>query len=59
MKKLENVYGYDGDIVWKIMNSPESWDLRRGKMSSDDFWKWAQEQLPEGKARGVFFFCYT
>jgi len=31
------------------MSSPESWELRRGKISSTEFWKWAEKQLPKGK----------
>ncbi|CAF0891316.1 unnamed protein product [Adineta steineri] len=46
--KLKKEHGYDGDIIWKLMTSPESWDLRRGNICSNDFWKWAQEQLPKG-----------
>ena len=49
IEKLKNDYQYDSGIIGQIMTSPESWELRRGKMPSDDFWKWAQEQLPEVK----------
>ncbi|CAF3848950.1 unnamed protein product [Adineta steineri] len=48
LDKLELDYGYDRNIVWQLLNSPESWELRRGNISDDAFWTWAQTQLPKG-----------
>ncbi|CAF4205360.1 unnamed protein product, partial [Adineta steineri] len=47
LDKFELDYGYDRNIVWQLLNSPESWELRRGNISDDAFWTWAQTQLPK------------
>lgn len=48
VKKLSEGYQYDSSIVLKILKSPKSIDLRNGLLSDEEFWSWAQEQLPGG-----------
>ncbi len=46
MKKLSKEYGYDRGIVLEILKSPKSIDLRKGLITDEEFWEWAQENLP-------------
>lgn len=48
VKKLAEKYDYDKKIVFKILTSPESKDLRKGLIPDKDFWDWAQNNLPKG-----------
>lgn len=48
LDKLERAHGYKKDAVRKILVSPQSTELRKGLISDDEFWHWAQGQLPEG-----------
>jgi HAD superfamily hydrolase (TIGR01509 family) len=46
LEKLAKVHGYDRKLIDAILSSPESISLRKGLMSDEDFWQWAQQQLP-------------
>ena len=46
LEKLARVHGYDRKLVSAILSSPQSILLRKGLMSDEDFWQWAQQQLP-------------
>lgn len=46
MKKLSKEYGYDRGIVLEILKSPKSIYLRKGLITDEVFWEWAQENLP-------------
>ena len=46
--RLCREYGYDKELLAKILSSPESVNLRKGLVSDERFWSWAQEQLPPG-----------
>jgi HAD superfamily hydrolase (TIGR01509 family) len=46
--KLTREYGYDREWVRKILSSPESIDVRKGLVSDEAFWSWAQSQIPHG-----------
>jgi len=46
LEKLAKVHGYDRKLIGAILSSPESISLRKGLMSDEDFWQWAQQQLP-------------
>ncbi len=48
MEKLARERGYEREVLRKILSSPESIDLRKGLLSDEAFWGWAQRQLPEG-----------
>ncbi len=44
---LSRVYGYDKNVVLGVFHSPESIALRKGLISDEEFWCWAQRSLPE------------
>jgi HAD superfamily hydrolase (TIGR01509 family) len=44
--KLAAAQGYDRKLVGRILSSPKSILLRKGLVSDEDFWHWAQQQLP-------------
>jgi HAD superfamily hydrolase (TIGR01509 family) len=46
--KLSREYGYDRDLVRKILSSGQSMDLRKGLISDETFWNWVQKQIPQG-----------
>jgi putative hydrolase of the HAD superfamily len=46
--KLCRKYGYDRDLLRKILGSRESMDLRKGLISDENFWSWVQSQIPQG-----------
>jgi HAD superfamily hydrolase (TIGR01509 family) len=46
LEKLAKVHSYDRKLIGTILSSPESISLRKGLMSDEDFWQWAQQQLP-------------
>jgi HAD superfamily hydrolase (TIGR01509 family) len=46
LERLATVHGYDRNLVGAILSSPESISLRKGLISDEDFWRWAQHQLP-------------
>ena len=48
VERLQRQRGYDPGEVRKILTSPQSIDLRKGLTPDDEFWAWAQAQLPEG-----------
>lgn len=48
MERLAKEHGYQKDAVRKILVSPQSVELRKGLISDDEFWDWAQTQLPSG-----------
>jgi putative hydrolase of the HAD superfamily len=45
-EKLATVHGYERKLVGAIWSSPQSMLLRKGLMSDEDFWQWAEQQLP-------------
>jgi len=48
MENLFKSYGYDKELVMKLFTSPECIDLRKGLISDEKFWSWAQKKLPKG-----------
>jgi putative hydrolase of the HAD superfamily len=46
IEKLATVHGYDRKLVGAILSSPKSIQLRKGLVSDEEFWLWAQQQLP-------------
>jgi putative hydrolase of the HAD superfamily len=44
---LSRRYGYDKNVVLGVFHSPESIALRKGLISDEEFWSWAQSSLPE------------
>lgn len=48
VERLEREHGYPREIIRKILLSPKSIDLRRELIGDDEFWSWAQSQLPKG-----------
>ncbi|MGE5220255.1 MAG: hypothetical protein ACM3SP_24905, partial [Chloroflexota bacterium] len=40
--------GYDRAVVGAILSSPQSILLRKGLMTDQEFWRWAEQQLPPG-----------
>jgi len=47
-ERLHRELGYDSDVVFQQMTSPESWDLRRGRIGYSEFLESAQNALPPG-----------
>ncbi len=47
LKNLSEKYGYDIKKVEAVLTSPDSKLLRRGKISDEQFWNFAREQLPD------------
>jgi HAD superfamily hydrolase (TIGR01509 family) len=48
LERLSKHYAYRQDLVSKILLSSQSLDLRRGLLTDEQFWSWAQRQLPSG-----------
>jgi len=48
MEKLFREKNYDKNTVLSILKSPKSFDLRAGLISDEEFWNFAQKELPEG-----------
>jgi len=48
VEMLSRKYGYDTDVIKALLTSAPSVNLRKGLISDDDFWAWAQNELPEG-----------
>ena len=46
IKRLSKEKDYDKDVVLSILKSPKSIDLRKGLITDEEFWTWAQKQLP-------------
>ena len=46
IKRLSKEKDYDKDVVLSILKSPKSIDLRKGLITDEEFWNWAQKQLP-------------
>ncbi len=47
-QSLEREHGYDPAIIRGLLHSPESGQLRRGRLTDEEFWSWAQTILPKG-----------
>jgi HAD superfamily hydrolase (TIGR01509 family) len=47
MEQLAREQGYNPGLVHQILHCPKSLDLRKGLIIDDEFWNWAQKQLPE------------
>ena len=45
--QLAREQGYNPGLVHQILYSPKSLELRKGLIIDDEFWSWAQKQLPE------------
>ena len=48
MESLSKNYGYDKELVMKLFISPKCINLRKGLISDEKFWSWAQNELPQG-----------
>jgi HAD superfamily hydrolase (TIGR01509 family) len=46
LEKLATVHSYDRKLIGAILSSPQSISLRKGLIADEDFWQWAQQQLP-------------
>ena len=46
LEKLATFHGYDRKLIGAILSSSQSISLRKGLISDEDFWQWAQQQLP-------------
>ncbi len=46
--KLQEKYKYEPKIIFKVLTSPKSVELRKGLISDEEFWSWVQKQLPKG-----------
>jgi FMN phosphatase YigB (HAD superfamily) len=47
LEQLARENGYDPERVNQILYSPKSLELRRGLITDQEFWRWAQTQLPK------------
>ncbi len=47
-EKLFQEKNYDRDVVLNALKSPESFDLRAGLITDEEFWNFIQQQLPQG-----------
>jgi HAD superfamily hydrolase (TIGR01509 family) len=47
MRQLASEHGYDPEVVKQMLDAPNSLDLRKGLITDDEFWTWAQSQVPE------------
>jgi putative hydrolase of the HAD superfamily len=47
-EKMKEDLGYDIEKIKYILTSSMSVDLRKGLIIDEDFWSWANRQLPEG-----------
>jgi FMN phosphatase YigB (HAD superfamily) len=48
VQHLVRIHGYNPDFVSQILSSPKSIELRKGLISDEEFWSWAQSELPRG-----------
>ena len=48
LPRLAREQGYDPDVIKNLLSCPESIALRRGHITDEQFWTWAQENLPAG-----------
>lgn len=46
LERLATEHGYDRKLVGAILSSPKSILLRKGLLRDEDFWQWAQQELP-------------
>jgi hypothetical protein len=46
LDELASVHGHDRKLVGALLSSPQSISLRKGLISDERFWGWAQLQLP-------------
>lgn len=47
-EKLASEHNYKKDIIINLFTAGKSIDLRKGLITDEEFWQWAQTQLPEG-----------
>lgn len=45
-KKLALEHNYKEDIIINLFTDTKSIDLRKGLLTDEEFWQWAQTQLP-------------
>ncbi len=48
VEKLAREHGYKKDVVLEVLSSSKSMELRKGLISDEEFWGWAQRQIPDG-----------
>ena len=48
VERLAKERGYRKEIVLRMLTSPESVELRKGLITDEAFWRWAQHELPAG-----------
>lgn len=46
VERLAVERGYEREIVSRVLSSETAMELRRGKISDEGFWAWAQQQMP-------------
>ena len=46
LENLAAAHGYERRLVGAILSSPKSIQLRKGLIPDEDFWQWAEQQLP-------------
>ena len=46
-RKLHAEYGYDPKLIYSVVKSPKSYELRAGKISQNEFWEYAKTKLPK------------
>ena len=44
--KLAAEHGYDKELISRILGSVQATELRKGNLSDDAFWHWAQREIP-------------
>jgi FMN phosphatase YigB (HAD superfamily) len=47
LQRLAREYGYDKEIIYKVLTSSESYKLRQGLISDTSFWNIIRSKLPE------------
>jgi putative hydrolase of the HAD superfamily len=46
LERLALEHGYDRDMVSRVLSSENAVELRKGKISDDQFWVWVQQEIP-------------
>ncbi|MCX6710245.1 MAG: HAD hydrolase-like protein [Candidatus Woesearchaeota archaeon] len=48
VERISKKHGYEKNLISDLLSSEKSIKLRKGKMSDNAFWKWAEKTLPAG-----------
>src|SRR3989338_5400878 len=48
VEELAREHGHKKDTVLAVLSATKRMDLRKGLISDEEFWGWAQRQIPEG-----------